>query len=171
MAKVFRLFDDMPMTHWHARSTDYSSVIIEKIISPDGDQSSILPTSIPSPFARLDLFNTAFRYFNDANNRLDGYTNNHKLVSDCLDLLELLYNKDSINGELTIKVWDKQRDLAKLTESSYSRHQLLGRTLDLFLKQDDEAFNFDKLHRIYIFYFNHIKPPIVLQADLSSRYF
>ncbi|MDF2517918.1 MAG: hypothetical protein K0R59_3214 [Sphingobacterium sp.] len=155
MAKVFRLFDDTPMTHWQSRSTDYSSVIIEKIISPDGDQSSILPTSIPSPFARLDLFNTAFRYFNDANNKLDGYTNNHKLVSDCLDLLELLYNKDSINGELTIKVWDKQRDLAKLTDSSYSRHQLLGRTLDLFLKQDDEAFNFDQLHRIYIFYFNH----------------
>jgi hypothetical protein len=155
MAKVFRLFDDTPMTHWQSRSTDYSSVIIEKIISPDGDQSSILPTSIPSPFARLDLFNTAFRYFNDANNRLDGYTNNHKLVSDCLDLLELLYNKDSINGELTIKVWDKQRDLAKLTNSSYSRHQLLGRTLDLFLKQDDEAFNFNQLHRIYIFYFNH----------------
>lgn len=155
MAKVFRLFDDTPMTHWQSRSTDYSSVIIEKIISPDGDQSSILPTSIPSPFARLDLFNTAFRYFNDANNRLDGYTNNHKLVSDCLDLLELLYNKDSINGELIIKVWDKQRDLAKLTDSSYSRHQLLGRTLDLFLKQDDEAFNFDQLHRIYIFYFNH----------------
>jgi|GEM_PF-930210 len=155
MAKVFRLFEDTPMTHWQARGTDYSSVVIDKIISPDGDQSSALPTSIPSPFARLDLFHSAFKHFNDVKNKLDGYTHHHKLVSDCLDLLELLYNKDSINGELTIKVWDKQRDLVKLVESSYSRHQLLGRTLDLFLKQDDQAFNFDKLNRIYIFYFNH----------------
>lgn len=155
MAKVFRLFEDTPMTHWQARGTDYSSVIIEKIVSPDGDQSSILPTSIPSPFARLDLFNTAFRYFNDDKNKLDGYTNNHKLVSDCLDLLELLYNKDSIAGELTVKVWDKQRDLLTLVNASNSRHQLLGRTLDLFLKQDGEAFGFDELNRVYIFYYNH----------------
>lgn len=155
MAKVFRLFEDTPMTHWQSRGTDYSSVIIEKIISPDGDQSSILPTSIPSPFARLDLFNTAFRYFNDTNNRLEGQTNNHKLVSDSLDLLELLYNKDSIDGELSIKVWDKERDLVKLSESAHGRHQLLGRTLSLFLKQDEESFNFNNLHRLYIFYFNH----------------
>ena len=56
-----------------------------------------LPTSIPSPFARIDLVRTAFAKVGDDGN-LEGLernglataTDNHKLISDALDIWSVI---------------------------------------------------------------------------------
>ena len=46
---------------------------------------------IPSPFARMDLVRTAFRYIT-SHGELEGTTIYHRLVSDCLDVAEIFFN-------------------------------------------------------------------------------
>ena len=65
MAKVFRLFQDKNLQHWEDRGEAFGPSVIEKIPNPDGDFSKQIPTSIPSPFARIDLVRTAFKYVVD----------------------------------------------------------------------------------------------------------
>lgn len=154
MAKVFRLFEGAGVTHWEGRAGDYNNNVIKEIQGGDGDKTKVLPTSIPSPFARLDLFRSAFGAFENATILLDGETNNHRIVSECLDLLELLYNYDSVADRLRIVAWDRTKDLPLLHESRATGHQLLGKTLSLFLSQDSKSFHFDMIKRFYIIYFD-----------------
>ncbi|WDF67681.1 hypothetical protein PQ465_15375 [Sphingobacterium oryzagri] len=154
MSKVFRLFEGAGVTHWETRAGDYNNNVIREIQGGDGDKTHVLPTSIPSPFARLDLFRSAFKTFENPTISLDGDTNNHRIVSECLDLLELLYNYDSVADRIRIVAWDKTIDLSLLYESRAAGHQLLGKTLSLFLSQDRKSFHFDALKRFYIIYFD-----------------
>ncbi|MBE8712688.1 hypothetical protein [Sphingobacterium hungaricum] len=154
MAKVFRLFEGAGVTHWETRAGDYNNNVVKDIQGADGDKSKNLPTSIPSPFARLDLFSSAFDYFENPAVQLDGDTNNHRIVSECLDLLELLYNYDNLADRIRIVSWDRRVDLPLLQQSSFDGHQLLVKTLSLFLNQDRKAFNFDSINRFYIIYFD-----------------
>ena len=82
MGKVFRLFKDGANTYndWNA-SPDYpyDSTNRDTIIDPEGATASKEITSIPSPFARIDLVKNAFRYICRQNNNksyLDGNTIN-----------------------------------------------------------------------------------------------
>ena len=47
-------------------------------------------SSIPTPFARIHLFDTAFGNVKNAITPTDDVKSYHQLVSDCIDLLELL---------------------------------------------------------------------------------
>ena len=81
-------------------SDAYSDKEIESIKDPEGGSEISLPTAIPSPFARIDLVKTAFRnivkspelkaYMKDGD-VLAG-KDDEKLVSDALDLAEMLFN-------------------------------------------------------------------------------
>jgi hypothetical protein len=148
MAKVFRLFQDRNLQHWEDRGQAYGPAVIDKIPNPDGDTSRKEPTSIPSPFARIDLVRTAFKFVVDKN-ELDGNTIYHKLISDCFDVGEMFFKIDSLGGKVQIKTWDKEIDLNKLKNSTNQKHRLYGETLDLFLSQDKEAYNFDSLNRLF----------------------
>jgi hypothetical protein len=74
-----------------------------------------LPTSIPSPFARLDLVKAAFEIVAKSPS-LDGIlkngkitiSDNHKLVSDALDIGQIFFNFDTHKDILSISVWDKK---------------------------------------------------------------
>ena len=67
-----------------------------------GRGASKAGTSIPSPMARLELFDTAFQIVASDRGNLDGNTIYHQLVSDCLDVFQLLFNAKVVNekGEL-----------------------------------------------------------------------
>ena len=148
MAKVFRLFQDRGLHDWEDRGEPYGPSVIEDIENPDGDFSKKDPTSIPSPFARIDLVRSAFKYVVGKND-FDNNTIYHKLVSDCFDVAEMFFNIDTLGKTAKIRTWDKNIDLKKLLESKNSKHQLFGETLDLFLKQDAESNNFDLLQKMY----------------------
>jgi len=153
-------------------STVYDDNEISAITDPAGATDQLEITSIPSPFARMDLIRTAFSEINnniDIVNGdfsyLDGTTIYHKLVSDCLDIAELFFNYELIKSinQIQILEWDSgisfgedeifrispQSDLGKLLKSKNAKHKLLADTLKLFLEQDRESFNFHLLKKIY----------------------
>ena len=70
---------------------DTNSFDVEDIVFSKG--SSKAGTAIPSPLARMELFDTAFHIVaSDQKNNLKGRTIYHQLVSDCLDVLQLIFN-------------------------------------------------------------------------------
>lgn len=108
--------------------------IIEDIVHSNG--SSKAGTSIPSPLARMELFDTAFQIVaTDQKNNLEGKTIYHQLVSDCLDVLQLIYNMNSENigqgKKLWFKEWVVQDNIERLKSKGESHpHYLLGKSLE-----------------------------------------
>lgn len=151
MAKTFRLYTGADITHWQDRGGDYNNETIKSIQGGDADKAKQFPTSIPSPFARMDLFRAALEAFESPTIKLDGDSNNHRIISECLDLLELLYNYDNISNRLEVIVWDRKVDLPKLEQSDSEGHKLLAKTLNLYFNQDKDSFAFEHFTRFYIF--------------------
>ncbi len=158
--KVFRIHNDGPLiTDWFD-SGEINDTLIDSI-ETDGGNGKNLPTSIPSPFARIDLVRTAFASMTlqtldgvEKNGQLT-FTDNHKLVSDALDIGQILFNYDKHSKNLSMAEWDRSSSLNKLLNSSNASHRHLGKTLELFLQQDKEQYNFDKLDKIYIIKYKH----------------
>src|SRR5699024_5764036 len=107
--------------HWF-KSDRYGEKEIEGIKDPEGGAALSLPTAIPSPFARIDLVKTAFqnvnkspnlRAYNKNGNTVTG-RNDEKLVSDALDMAEMVFNIDTLGSKMKIIVWDKDAELDKL---------------------------------------------------------
>jgi hypothetical protein len=124
-------------TGWH-KSRQFNVPEIQKVkIDGAGKGSSL--NSIPSPFARMHLFETAFEMvFQDLvnNTKFAGDTYN-KLVSDCFDVFELIFNWESHVKEgkpLKVSVWKRDEEILMLKNSSNKSHKLLGETLEAFLK-------------------------------------
>jgi hypothetical protein len=147
-----------------AKTDAYSDIDIDNIKDPDGGSVITIPTAIPSPFARIDLVNTAFSNIAKAREgKLKAYTapngaviaskNDEKLVSDCLDLAEILFNIDSLKDKIKIIVWDRYAELSKLKKNS-KKHRRFAETLELYLDQDKEAYNFDLVKRLYLIEYN-----------------
>ncbi|MBC8152637.1 MAG: hypothetical protein H7Z72_06980, partial [Bacteroidetes bacterium] len=101
-------------------------------------------TSIPSPFARLYLFDTAFRMVN-ANREVRELTMYHILVSHCLDMLELLFQAGG-SDDLKFKVWNRAERLGNLNSKNAASgaggvvsrhpHQILAKALELDLRNE-----------------------------------
>ncbi len=158
MSDVFRLFEDKELEHWEDRGGDYGPIVIEKIPNPDGDLSKREPTSIPSPFARIDLVKTAFKYVTDKSYKdkgLDGDTIYHKIVSDCLDVAEIFFRMGGLQNKVQIKSWNRNTDLPKLLKSTILNHQLYGETLNLYLNRDRDSYNFDLIDRVFFIVYDH----------------
>ena len=149
MSKVFRFHNgNNNIEDWQVTEA-YGSNAINAIQDPAGESASREITSIPSPFARMDLIQTAFRRLNEGRN-IDGDSIFHKMVSDTLDVAELFFNLDRFQDRLKLVVWDKNQDLQELLNSSNPKHKRLGETLKLYLDQDRDAHNFDQLNSIYL---------------------
>ncbi|MCL1938389.1 MAG: hypothetical protein FWF52_08360 [Candidatus Azobacteroides sp.] len=133
-------------------TTKYSSKVMEEM-AESSPKSEI--TSIPSPFARIDLLKTAFKKVLKLG--IDGDSIHHKMVSDCFDVGQIFFNMDKYKNKIEIICWDKENDLQELLNSSHPEHQQLGRTYDLYLKQDGKAYNFDKMQQMY--FLNFIEGP------------
>jgi hypothetical protein len=161
MSKIFG-YTKKGGQHWFS-SDAYTDKEIESIKDPEGGSEISLPTAIPSPFARIDLAKTAFRNITKSPT-LKAYTkdgnvvsgkDDEKLVSDTLDLAEMMFNIDSIKDKIKIIVWDKEAEINKLKNSANKAHRQLAETLELYLEQDKESYNFDLLNRLYLIEYNH----------------
>lgn len=158
--KVFRIHNDGAQnSDWFA-SDQINTTLIDDINTDEGNGKK-LPTSIPSPFARIDLVRTAFASIG-ASGVLDGATkngkavatDNHKLVSDALDIGQLFFNFDKHQNDLQLIVWNKDQGIQDLLNSNSSQKHL-GNTLNLFLQQDRVQYNFNEFENIYILLYKH----------------
>ena len=118
MAKVLRLHKGAADTigNWDT-SVKIGAKAINSIADPIGANDKYEITSIPSPFARMDLVKRAFKIV--AESSLEGKTAYHKLVSDCLDVGQIFFNIEKYREKIEIIVWDKKNCLAELSESDY----------------------------------------------------
>ena len=91
MSKVLRLHTSGVDTlqDWQQCAV-YGSDVIQQIQDPNGATAKHEITSIPSPFARIDLVKSAFKLVASSRD-LDGQTIYHKMVSDSLDVGELFF--------------------------------------------------------------------------------
>ena len=164
MAKVLRLHKESNdnITDW-GLSKRYGKDVINQITDPTGADAEKEITSIPSPFARIDLAKNAFKWVVDSND-LEGITIHHKMVSDCLDVAELFFNYDKFSDKLEILVWDKDQEIEKLKKSKNEEHRILGASLEMYLQQDASTYNFEDFDRIYLL--NYIGPDKPAQINI-----
>lgn len=150
MSDILRLHNDVEnvLKGWE-RSTPIAGNLINSI--PDtltgGAVLRKMGTSIPSPFARIFLFDAAFKMIQGAHN---GNTPYHQLVSECLDFIEFLYLRSN-DSLLTVKKWDKVDELSNLAGSPISQHQNLATTLQQHLTTD-----FPTLQEIFLFFYDGV---------------
>lgn len=147
--KVFRLTNNgnaalANNVDWFV-SNEYNSSIIQSIPDPDGGKGNE-PTSIPSPFARMDLVRTSFKYVNEG---AKPDTTFYKIVSDTLDIAELFFNLKRLQDKVKIHVWDRGTDMSIL-KSGVKEHKCLADSLELYLTQDNVSFHFDQITKIYL---------------------
>lgn len=150
MAKVLRLHNagSNAIGGW-GNSNQYNSTIINSITDPAGATAAREITSIPSPFARMDLVKEAFAFVNRIG--LDGETIHHKMVSHALDIAQIFFNFDNFKqaGLLELVKWNNTQ-VDALRNSSDPKHKLLGQTFDLFIDSDATQFNFDDMQGLYM---------------------
>ena len=91
-------------------------------------------TSIPTPLARIYLFNTAFEALKDGGVKNETY---EQLISDCLDLLQFLFEK---GGDSDIKFYDIdiKATVQELRKSRFDGDQVLADSLDLAVMDSDD---------------------------------
>ncbi len=160
MSQIFRLGTGGSTTgqDWHdSQAFPYNSQNLATIDDEQGVKARHEITSIPSPFARIDLVKTAFAEVArmahvGADGRmegLDGDTIFHKMVADTLDVGEIFFNIDKLRDQVEILTWDSHADLEQLLASPSPGQRYFGDALRKYM-QSDHAYNFDRLQNIYI---------------------
>ena len=157
MSKVFRLYKEGTTTYqgWNeSPAFPYNSNARDTIEDPDGASAKNEITSIPSPFARIDLVKTAFREVCRRATKdikeLDGNTIYHKMVSDSLDVGEIFFNIDKFKNKIEIITWDPSLMIPALKDDNNVSHFYVADALDKYLQSDAKTYNFDQLKNIYL---------------------
>ncbi|MBR4324546.1 MAG: hypothetical protein IKP73_03345 [Bacteroidales bacterium] len=149
---------------------EYNSAYINAIKDPIDASPHSEITSIPSPFARIDLVKSAFKYVSEHD--LDGTTIFHKMVSDSLDVGEIFFKYDNFRNRVKIVYWDKNIEIQKLLASNNDGHKILGRTLSTYLTQDANAYNFNQMDGFYLLiYTGSVRGNCVLGATSPRTLF
>lgn len=140
--------------------------LIDDQIQEKGDALNKMGTSIPTPFARLYLFDAAFRQVNAYYNQpslhkvaFEGVIDNqekvvptsyHYLVSECLDMLEFVF-KYGGDKRFGILEWDVDVECNVLRKGT-PQHQELANALERSFKTTDLG-NYN--NKIYLFTWNN----------------
>ena len=146
MSKILSYNKKVSGEGWIPLTNQYSADEINMIEDPNGGLSVQPRTAIPSPFAQMDLVKNAFRRL-AMDPRLNGELMDEKLVGNALDVAQLFFNLPELSSALQVVEWSKVSALQTLQMDP--RHRLLGDTIAMFLEQDKEAFNFDRMDRLY----------------------
>lgn len=147
---------------WSTSSaTTYNHGYVDGITDTTTTQREI--TSIPSPFARIELVKEAFAKVTPTTivgmsvdrvkESIYGKTIYHKMVSDTLDVAQLFFSYPNMEDKLEIVVWDRHKEIENLKNSHSASHQLVGKTLEMFFDQDslgNDPYNFGKMQNMYI---------------------
>ena len=133
-------------TGWD-KSNQFSSGDVKniKVFTARRDKSL---NAIPSPLARIHLFEAAFDLLHKDELNKTNYSGDtyRKIVSDCFDVFELVYNWNNHIREgkkLSIVKWNVEKEI-ELLKKGKKRHQLLAETLEVFF-QDESYQNFQEL--------------------------
>lgn len=164
MSKVFRLYKEGTTTYqgWNENPAfPYNSNARDTIEDPDGASAKNEITSIPSPFARIDLVKTAFKEVCRRAQKniaeLDGNTIFHKMVSDTLDVGEIFFNIDKFKGKIEIITWNPTTAITSLMEDGNNGHYYVGDALQKYFESDAKTYNFSQLSNIYLL--NYVNGP------------
>ena len=151
MSKVFRLYKNgnNNLTDWGAQANySYGSTERGQILDSLQASKYFDITSIPSPFARMQLVKDAFKEIAKTDN-LDADDIYGRTVSDTLDVGELFFNIDKFSDRLQVIPCDIEAIAQTLKDDTVDpRHQAVGDTLLKFLKSDAKSFNYDKSRKI-----------------------
>lgn len=157
MSKVFRLYREGTTTFqgWNENPAfPYNSNARDTIEDPDGASAKNEITSIPSPFARIDLVKTAFKEVCRRASRnvkeLEGNTIFHKMVSDSLDVGEIFFNIDKFKDKIEIITWDPSVMIDALKNDQNASHYYVADALQKYLRSDAQTYNFNQLKNIYL---------------------
>ena len=85
-------------------------------------------TSIPNIFARIMLFSIAFK--ETGKEQHNNVSANTRIISECLDMLELLFQKGRDTGHLIVKKWDANAQIQILNNSGNGSLKKLGKVLN-----------------------------------------
>lgn len=110
---------------------------IEDLI--DGGNAGKIGTSIPTPFARIYLFKTAFDYVTSNQGRdRSKYNFYDQLVSQSLDLLQLIFERGK-DEKLKIYEWNGEAQLRALMNSTIREgHKVLGEALHMAIVRNEK---------------------------------
>lgn len=144
MAKVYRLHEGQDGTGWFVSNPITTDHL--KTIKTDGKD---VATSIPSPFARIDLVKSAFKWV--ADNGIEGTTAQHKLVSDALDIAQLFFIYPKLSGKIKIISWNPQERFDKIINEGNVKHSTFADTLSIVWNSEADriVYNFNKVQRLY----------------------
>ncbi len=151
MEYVFRIHDINPANPVPGATPPKAAANIQNWAASDKIQGNLLKnimignpkkmgTSIPTIFARVFLFRGAFETMTGSVN--DQYT---KLASECLDMLEFLFQHGQSN-KLTIRHWNAGTQINALSQSGNPAHIKLARILN------DATHQYPELKDIYLFF-------------------
>ena len=144
MTKVFRLYNGGSNTiiGWQGNNLfPYDSKNRATIIDPNGASALHEITSIPSPFARIELVKTAFGEVCKSKN-LDGAGIFHKMVSDTLDVGEIFFNISKYADQIEIIPCNIKTMINTLSNDNVPAHKCLADALDKYYASDEGTYNF-----------------------------
>lgn len=150
MPKVLRLHQlGLNVDGWQ-QTNQLTASEIKDMQDGAGAKATKVSTSIPTPFARMHLFETAFDFLaREATQQSDSVY--HKMVSHLWDLWELLFNYELyMQGEqkILIRRWRRDSEIKGMLQNPGSK--LLGKTLQLFAVSDER---FKEYNDLYFFYY------------------
>ena len=152
MGKVFRIYSGgQDGSHWFD-SIAMSSAQIEAI-SDKERSGGRFPTSIPSPFARIDLVNSAFNKIGRGTTpAISGDSDAHLLVSDALDVGQLFFDYPLFRGEISIERVKLDDVNDNLRKSDNALHHQFAKTMALYLsgEHDNDYFQFSGVPDVFV---------------------
>ena len=141
--EIFTLRKEKTGRDGHWQTTEDSPYADTNSIEESNSSSITEPTSIPSPFARMELARTAFEIAS-SHNTWDEVPNVYKkIVSDCLDVAEIFFNYPMYKDYVDIIKWDKNSLNGEFGNTE------VGKSMKRFM-QSDSNYNFDKMSAIYL---------------------
>ncbi|MCY3997769.1 MAG: cell division FtsA domain-containing protein [Flavobacteriaceae bacterium] len=153
---VFRIHEGIPGEGWF-QSTKIDNDQLNTIKT----DSIEVATSIPSPFAQIDLVKTAFKRVTENNGKgepilgIEGNTAHHKLVSDVFDIGRLFYLSKKYEQEIKITSWSHKKRFRHNKQSKTKGHRNCFKTMDIYWSQDQNKsksfglYNFESLETFY----------------------
>lgn len=188
MSKILRLHTGSTATGgdnidgW-GKSNLIDDKAIASIRDPQGEAPHHEITSIPSPFARMDLMMQAFKFVNDeidaaknddeVKKAFNGNTIHHKMVSDMLDVAEIFFNIDKYtnpaNPIIKLRHWSAPA-IQALKNSADNEKKLFGETLDLFIETDKDNGGIYHLQNLQdMFFLEYVGPGSPAAAALPGH--
>lgn len=136
--------------HWQEKPTSPYGSRQGENIEETHSTNTTEPTSIPSPFARMELARTAFAIAAEILNKPEKTWNDvprryQKIVSDCLDVAEIFFNYPLYRQDIQIIKWD-----AEMLRQKPMKDTELGKAMIKFMAGDGKTYNFDRMDAIYL---------------------